>query len=382
MSSSKLRWLFLGLTIPLLALPFGLSFPTAAQKATSSEFLEIAEESLKAQYDTLVSGDGNAAFRGKRFTHSYHDVVQASLPTHIALRLKLKERKQDFKSFRTKLSLDEINVNGDQAELKAIETTEFDMDPPGGPRLARTSDVHVFKFARVGGEWQLIQDSVVRPKLEAPPGGLPPTTVPLPPPLVDRPGVAAQRRAEKSPSFVNASFFRSAPASYDANAASQYAQAHATNYNPSYCRFGNDCTNFASQSVFAGGWPMVTGFYRNTNVWWFSCLVGNHICNSSYTWGAAWNFHEFLGISHRADTLSGWQDTIEGDLIFADWDTVGGGHLPDGRVDHVMIVTGKDTQGNTYISQHTNDRLNWPMTATLQLEPNARFYGYRMKSSF
>ena len=44
---------------------------------------------------------------------------------------------------------------------------------------------------------------------------------------------------------------------FDREAAAAYARKWATGTNPNYPRFDNDCTNFVSQVMLAGGWPML-----------------------------------------------------------------------------------------------------------------------------
>jgi hypothetical protein len=70
-----------------------------------------------------------------------------------------------------------------------------------------------------------------------------------------------------------------------------------------------------------------------------------------------------------------------GDVVFSDWDSPNG-HQPDTQIDHVMFVTGRDTQGNLYISQHSPSRRDQPLAVTKQAEPLAKFEGFHIKDSF
>jgi hypothetical protein len=47
---------------------------------------------------------------------------------------------------------------------------------------------------------------------------------------------------------------KSARASYNYSAMAAYAVKYVYNYNPAYCSFPADCTNFISQAMIAGGW--------------------------------------------------------------------------------------------------------------------------------
>jgi hypothetical protein len=62
---------------------------------------------------------------------------------------------------------------------------------------------------------------------------------------------------------------------------------------------GNDCTNFVSQCMFAGGWTMVQGFRhyfakRDTSVWWCDTGLTLQSGDMSWSWGGAPEFAKFL----------------------------------------------------------------------------------------
>ncbi len=383
MSSRRIRLAILSMTMVLVMSALGTSLRTTAQRSTASELMEIAEESLNTQYQTLVSGDIDTALKGKRFGHLFRDGIGNQLSAHVALRDALKKTRQDFKGFRTKLLLQEVQVDGDKAQLRATEITELDMDPPpGGPKITKSSDRHVFDFARIAGEWHLTNDSIVRPAPVLPKGDLP--SIPLPPPTTNRQPPSGLGRKHHGRPLREHPLTSPLPVSYDRGASVDYAKAHALSYNTAFKAFNDDCTNFVSQSLLAGGWQMVLGYYTNNDVWWYGCaLPGGYTCHASYTWGAAFNFHEFLGTSpgQRTNFVQYYGDVWPGDIIFADWDGPSG-HHPDGRIDHVMFVTGRDSEGNLYISQHTTDRLDRPMTQVIFQEREANFYGFTVKDSY
>lgn len=62
-------------------------------------------------------------------------------------------------------------------------------------------------------------------------------------------------------------------------------------------------------------------------------------------------------------------------LVISFWDTVNGPHMADGQVDHALIVTGRTTDGEIFVSYHTNDNKNRSMIDIRSAEPNANFYG-------
>jgi hypothetical protein len=367
----------------LVAVAVCVPFHTSARETLAGELMEIAQESLNAQYATLVSGDIATGLAGKRFETRFRNAIGDQLTSRVAIRSALLKKKIEFTAFRTKLVFQGLEVKDDKAQLTAIEITERDMNtPPGGPKITKSSDPHIFDFVKTSGEWQLVSDTIVRPKPVFSQDGEDLPLVPLPPPTTDGPPEKNLRRrhhAVLTPRSVAAM-----PVGYDRITAINYARAHALSYNTDFKRFGNDCTNFISQTLLAGGWQMVYGLYTHNDVWWYTCsLPGGYACHASYTWGAAYNFHAFLntGPGHRTDYVQYYGDVWPGDLIFADWDRPGQ-HLPDGRIDHVMFVTGRDTEGNLFISQHTTDRLDRPFAEVILSETSAQFFGHRVKDSY
>jgi len=379
MALTKLQVITVCTAIALLSSSMEVAFSSSRQRSLSAELIAIAEDSLNAQYQTLVSGDVEASLKARPLAHLYRATIANQLNSQVAIRAELKKVKMSYKSFRTRLVLRDIQVDGDKAQLKATEVTSMDMDtPPGGPKVTKFSDPHVFDFINEGGEWHLVNDVIVRP---APVVEKQQADLPAAPPAKD----LAEAKALKH--YNHAVSTRAATrmfGSYDRVASVAYAKQYALTYNSAFKHFNNDCTNFVSQSLNAGGWEMVTGYYTNQDVWWYACaLPGGYVCNASYTWGAAYNFRQFLNTSPGNRTVAAQQlsNLFTGDIIFADWDGPSG-HHPDGRVDHVMFVTGKDTDGNLYISQHTNDRLDRPMAQVILQETEAQFYGFKVKDSY
>ncbi|MFE4194736.1 amidase domain-containing protein [Paenarthrobacter sp. NPDC056912] len=59
-------------------------------------------------------------------------------------------------------------------------------------------------------------------------------------------------------------------AGYDYGAMTSYARSWAYGRNPIFRQFGNDCQNFVSQSLHAGGWVEQPGWYLSDAGWWYS----------------------------------------------------------------------------------------------------------------
>ena len=131
---------------------------------------------------------------------------------------------------------------------------------------------------------------------------------------------------------------------YNRNKAVEYAKTWAFSRNPRYFDFhgiGGDCTNFASQCIYAGAGVM--NYTRDYG--WYYISPDNR---SAGWWGVAQLYrflttNESIGPVGRDATLSELQ---LGDVIF----------LSSGqRLYHTLVITGFDTDGEILICAHTVD---------------------------
>ena len=355
----------------------------------ASRLLSLAEEAITVQYQILVSGELENSLRQKKSAHLFREAMMSRYKAQIARRNILKETKQDYKDFKTKLTIKTSSREGNRITLTITERTRLKLDVLGGPEATEFIEDHLFDFVYEQQLWKIVGTRSLRPPI--PPIQDSNQLLPDGPrmtPLTDAPpGYRSSSASRKSNnrssltvSFLQASLIDPLPQSnFDRHAAVTYARQHALSSNPQYYRFRNDCTNFVSQCMYAGGWQMIgfgLGLGRtNPDNWYYSCISSFGKAIASYSWGAAYNFNVFILRANRVQGIPYYQDLFPGDIIFADWDTTNGPHVPDGRVDHVMIVTGKDTHGNIYVSYHTNDNLDRPMRDIIAQEPVANFFG-------
>lgn len=162
---------------------------------------------------------------------------------------------------------------------------------------------------------------------------------------------------------------------YDRDAATNYAHTYWNTRHPAFPQgFGNDCANFASQALWAGGINMrypstLRGAMDLPNKWAGSTE------GWTYTWSIArelwgWTTGQ-LGASstyipkastHPANNTPG----SKGDLVFYEW-----GNLDGNTPDHVNVRVGYGTDPNrpAYVGDrvngHTSNRQNaiwhlWP----------------------
>lgn len=139
--------------------------------------------------------------------------------------------------------------------------------------------------------------------------------------------------------------------SYNRVKAATYALTYALNPNCRFPPYENDCTNFVSQCMLAGGWTMSGGsvFDRDEDgVWWYGRSVWSR---ASYTWAGAHNFSKYLTRSGRGSRVS------RGGLSLGDVVQI----AKNGHVFHTMIVSsiGCSTDGDgPHLSYHTKNTLD------------------------
>lgn len=123
-------------------------------------------------------------------------------------------------------------------------------------------------------------------------------------------------------------------------------------FNPDYPYFENNCTNFVSQVLRAGGWEYDNGFRPKNTENWAPNLWGP--AGASWTWNNT--SYQYTYVSHGSySTLGNIWNAKPGDILYTDWDPNG---TPDGTIDHAMVVTGTTPEGDPAISQKTRNRSN------------------------
>jgi hypothetical protein len=166
--------------------------------------------------------------------------------------------------------------------------------------------------------------------------------------------------------------FRIAAYTYSGTSASNYARLYALepNYYYPYFKTAGDCTNFVSQSLYAGGIPKNGDWFMNKNssgTWVYS-----------YPWIHAGEFRDYIrqtgGILMQtlSDTYSNAQ---LGDVYHYDTRNNFGLPYPDGEMEHAAIVT-KKQDSKIYVSYHTTNRLNVTREYYTSVEGGDRFLSH------
>jgi hypothetical protein len=142
---------------------------------------------------------------------------------------------------------------------------------------------------------------------------------------------------------------------YDRQKAVEYADQWWNSYNQAYRKFENDCTNYVSQVLLAGGILMKrTG--KQDKGWWYQGLGGPKD-QWSFSWSVAHSLYWYLEESKSRTFAIGVADPRElelGDVICYDFDG-------DGRWQHTTVVTAFDEQGEPLVNAHTENSYhrNW-----------------------
>ncbi|MHB1630074.1 MAG: amidase domain-containing protein [Bacilli bacterium] len=127
----------------------------------------------------------------------------------------------------------------------------------------------------------------------------------------------------------------------------RYAELWWDRHNPEYSRFDQDCTNFVSQALYAGGVPMIETGRRETG-WWYR--RGDHL-DHSYSWAVANALAVMLqsgGAGIPVEVVASPAHLQVGDIIQYDWKGAG-------RYGHTTIVTGHDQKGDPLVNAHTQN---------------------------
>ena len=148
--------------------------------------------------------------------------------------------------------------------------------------------------------------------------------------------------------------------------AARYSDTHALRYNPEYRSYQNDCTNFISQCLEAGGKTETGGIFdrENDDVWFYGALEST----TSYTWAGAQNLKRHLEQHTNSSLEADHRSLGPGDLVFID---------PNGGsgVWHAMIVAAQN--GNdALMNYHTRDTKRKSLNQIKQTQPSHKKFWY------
>lgn len=160
---------------------------------------------------------------------------------------------------------------------------------------------------------------------------------------------------------------------YNREKAVAYANRWWDSYNPAFVSFPtDDCTNYISQCLLAGGAPM-TGAGNRAKGWWYR--YGKNP-SWSYSWAVAHSLKNYLGSAKtglRGVRVNSPFELQIGDVICYDFDG-------DGRWQHNSIVVAHDAAGAPLINTHTYSRFQqpWDLTSSPAATDRMQYVFYRI----
>lgn len=149
---------------------------------------------------------------------------------------------------------------------------------------------------------------------------------------------------------------------YNRKAAVQYALAYALQPNPGYVYFdGNDCSNFISQCLRAGG---AQNDYNSTHPWWYNngrASICWAVASSLYWYIRTRSGASRFGIKAQTFYLNDYDSygrEIRGKVVLGDLIQY---RNTKGIIQHSTIITGFDKKGEPLVCQHTvnGKNLSW-----------------------
>ncbi|WP_163101985.1 amidase domain-containing protein [Peribacillus alkalitolerans] len=154
------------------------------------------------------------------------------------------------------------------------------------------------------------------------------------------------------------------PFIYNRMKAIQYAERWWDSRNPRYQSFKDNCTNYISQCLRAGGAPIWGSPNRGKGFWYSGSSY-------SYSWAVAHSLKQYLSNSKtglRAKKVARVTDLELGDIICYDFEG-------DGRYNHNTIITGRDDDGMPLVNANTYDsrKRYWAYEDSSAYTPNIKY---------
>ncbi|PAD92217.1 amidase domain-containing protein [Shouchella clausii] len=157
---------------------------------------------------------------------------------------------------------------------------------------------------------------------------------------------------------------------YNRRDAVRYAERWWNDYNPAFKRFEDNCTNFISQCLYAGGAPM-TAKGNTHHGWWYE-----NSQSMSLSWSVAHSFRWYLSGAQkglRGEEKQRASQLLPGDVICYDFDG-------SGRWDHTAIVVAKDLRNEPLVNAQTaNSRMRyWTYQNSPAYTPDIQYKFFRI----
>lgn len=353
--------------------------PLAASASTST-LASIARAFLAGRADRVTSNAGTrTVIPMTSAMRSRFDTAVDKLQSNRQL---VSDLHGGYSRANTDVVITSSSISTLSATIKVRESTAlyFSFRNPGAPASTAYVAEHEFDFVRVSGSWHI---SAVR--YQCPNAHSIPITQfedEIPSHLIPRPAALSSMSISgesRSAGFTDSGragsaepAIASSTASYNYDSIISYAVRWYDGYNSAYPRWNDDCTNFVSQCLRAGGWATVGSYPSDSRTdnrkWWY----GSYTTTSSYSWSASENWHQFALGSGRTYILSGIGSLGHGDVLAYDFDH-------SGSKDHVQLCTAVSST-EKFMTQHSGGYRDRPLTEILNsssTNKNAWYYAHR-----
>ncbi|MFF1710861.1 amidase domain-containing protein [Streptomyces sp. NPDC058268] len=369
------------LAVPADAQPRAISDATDADPGT---FGQLAQGYLQQRADSLTTSPPTlrSAMSRIKTTRTMATQTQDDLAALAEKGRRYTEVDGGYTKAEVDVKVTDMTVTEQTANVQVNEHTRLYLPftqqeiEEGAPEYEESSLPHTVKFTKgTDGAWLLSSDKVENE------GGPTPTTqvsdTETPEQVDDGAGSPDEEEGDKEagantdplPGATPDDVKPTASADYNFNKMVAYANKYWNNHNDDYRSYGNDCTNFISQAMYAGGWGPKGGalYQRTSNKYWF---YGPTKFLTSYTWAGAENWYFFAKKhSKRTKALNNVWKLLKSDVLQADWDR-------NNNINHTMIVT-KKYRGTPYLTYHSSDTHNKSLKKLLSDHPRAWWYAHR-----
>ncbi|PZT76055.1 hypothetical protein DNK56_22020 [Streptomyces sp. AC1-42W] len=360
--------------------PQEISNNTSLTASEVDELAQRAEEYLQARASMVTTNPTQARMSGISSTPAMANRTAGEFSLLAAKGERYEQVDGGYTKAVVDVTVTESSLNDITATLQLTEDTRLYMPftpaevAEGAPEYEEISLPHTVTFTRsADGTWLLASDHA-----DTGSGPAPSTQVTEPDPADDASGgVPDQAEGSKdAPSSTEALPKSSTKdvrlqAGYNYKSIVAYANKYWKNPNKgAYRTYGNDCTNFVSQAMKAGGWSTVGPTdpgRRSNNAKWFYTIFVNR---TSYTWAGAENWYWFaVKHSKRTKILDNVYQLASSDVLQADWDR-------NGNINHTMVVT-KKYNGVPYLTYHTTNTHNKSLKKIVADHGGAWWYAHR-----
>lgn len=332
------------------------------------EWLKTVEDFFREKNRAWLDADENTLLHFLAGTpadcHSFLEVR--------ALREAMRRRDVRYRKAKTNLQITSAawHPDGELAVIDALETVRFYYEQNGTIQHEARRNPHRLTLMPIGGSWQLLHDVTPyeKSRLQGRDDLPPEPDAPSRPEsmsasclangsegILKSSGPAAHNDASLDQPTFAASMSprnrdRDLRGRYNRVAAYKYAELWWDGFNPAYKRMPeNDCTNYISQVLHAGGLPMIHAKSRSKG-WWYR----NAHNNWSFSWTVAHSLKLALPRLLHARQVGDPRQLKVGDIICYDWDG-------DGRWQHNTVVVDFDYYGYPLVNAHTvaSHRRHW-----------------------